>query len=73
MGRSQYVNVNGEKCSTVLSGIPQGTVVGPILFVIYINDFLEHITSDGFLFPIRYRVPKRLVNQMGDGGECSRT
>lgn len=53
--RKQRVIVNGVSSDwkDVTSGIPQGSVLGPICFVLYINDLPNSIRyeSDIFLFP----------------------
>jgi hypothetical protein len=44
------VNGAGSEWENVTSGILQGSVLGPILFVIYINDLPDTVESDSYLF-----------------------
>ena len=61
-GREQRVAVKGcySGWRAVRSGVPQGSVLGPTLFLIFIDDLLKNLDSPGKLFADDAKIYRRI-------------
>ena len=66
--RQQRVVVHGTFSSWthVRSGVPQGTILGPILFLIYVNDISSNISSSIKMFADDTKVYREITDLEND-------
>ncbi len=50
--RTFQINVNGtlSQMAEAISGVPEGSVIGSVLFVIYVNALPHHLSEDSLLY-----------------------
>ena len=69
VNRTQFVRIPGGSSSDcqVISGVPQGTVLGPLLFLILMSDIDEGITNSKI---ISFADDTRLYNSVSEVEDC---
>ena len=72
--RKQRVILNGQSSSwaNINAGVPQGSILGPLLFLIYINDLSDNLQCNPKLFAddmslfSTVKLPERTANNLNN-------
>jgi len=65
VGRTQRVRVGGQlsKDIKITSSVPKGRVLGPLLFLVYVNDIWKNIDSNIRLFADNCIIYRKITNK----------
>ena len=75
LGSTQRVRVGGQLSEKVriTSGVPQGSVIGPLLFLAYVNDIWRNIESTIRLFADDCVIYRKMINKEDHGKTVERS
>ena len=64
LGRTQRVRVEGQLSEEVrvMSGVPQGNILGHLLFLAYVNDIWRNVESTIILFADDCVICRNIIN-----------
>ena len=77
--KKQFVSINGlnSDCNDITCGVPQGSLLGPLLFILYINDFQNSsnvlsfiLFADDTSVYFSHKNPDTLLNTVNSELKC---